>query len=899
MAGEKILIVEDERDLSRLMITIMQSDGYQTIAARDGVEGLELATREKPDLMLLDLRLPKMSGMRVLRNLNKQRVNVPVVVVTAWQSEELVVEALRLGVKDYVKKPFSANDLLGAVKRALTEARLRRERDTLTEQLLISNQELEQRVRQLTALYDVGKGLASILDLDELLDVILQKAGRVLRVSVASILLLDEQSGELVFRSVIGKDAQALIGMRLAPGQGIGGWVAERGEPLLVHDVQSNPHYNPIFDEITGFATESILCVPLMVKGRVIGVVEALNKLQPGFTEDDLAILRSLTASAAVAIENARLFASEKRRASEMKAMVEIAQVVTEAVTERPKELLERITQGACEVLEADCAMVYPFITAESNAYDVDNVAAYGTLHPLELEQGKATPHDPAHMVRKIKLLVCESVSRDHPAWLQHPPFEQEAIRAFVGILLKADEDELGILYVNFRAPHRFQEHELTSVRLIAHQAALAIAKSRLFQALNQDLVRANADLRRKIRELEELQKINNVISSTLEIDQVWDHILRGAMSITGAPCANILLRDEKSGGVTSHMRYGKHTYTRDVDPQETMILPTIVKRDGQAVPVYDLDVPAPDGIHWVAMHRQLVPNARSILHTPIVGGDEHQPIGLLVISSPRHEEFDPDDGHLLEALANQTAIAIQNARYLQTMRIYQERQVEAERIAAMADIAGNMVHRINNAVGAIRPLTQQIEIKLERGTLNEDYLREKLHGIRENAVRTLEVARQIRRPFRTIQLEAIDVNESIAAAWAELTAPVGITADIAYGENLPPVEATGQLDEVFRNLMKNALDAMTEHGGRLWIRSRRISERMVIVAVRDTGPGIPPHIEEKIFHMGTTTKRGGMGYGLWWSRTFLRRLGGDIVLKSVEGEGCTFTVTLPVSNDL
>jgi GAF domain-containing protein/CheY-like chemotaxis protein len=872
----------------------MECDGYQTIAARDGIEGLELATRERPDLILLDLRLPKMGGMRVLRNLNARQVNVPVVVVTAWQSEELVVEALRLGVKDYVKKPFSANDLLGAVKRALTEARLRRERDTLTEQLLTSNQELEQRVRQLTALYEVGKGLASILDLDELLDVILQKAGRVLRVSVASILLLDEQSGELVFRSVMGKDAQALIGMRLAPGQGIGGWVAERGEPLLVHDVQSNPHHSPLFDEITGFVTESILCVPLMVKGHLIGVVEALNKPQPGFTEDDLALLRSLAASAAVAIENARLFASEKRRASEMKAMVEIAQVVTEAVTERPKALLERITRGACDVLGADCAMVYPFISAEPNAYDVDNVAAFGTLHPLELEQSKVTPHDPAHMIRKIKLLMCEDVARDHPAWQRHPPFEQEAIRAFVGILLKADEDELGILYAGFRAPHRFQEHELTSVRLIAHQAASAIAKSRLFQALNQDLVRANADLRRKVRELEELQKINNVISSTLEIDKVWDHILRGAMSITGAPCANIMLRDE-SGGVTSHMCYGERSYTREVDPQETLILPPIVQREGRAVPLYDLDELPPDGIHWVSLHQQLVPNARSILHTPIVGGDEQRPIGLLVISSPRQEELNPDDVHLLEALANQAAIAIQNARYLQAMRVFQERQVEAERIAAMADIAGNMVHRINNAVGAIRPLTQQIEMKLERGALEEDYLREKLHAIRENAVRTLEVARQIRRPFREIQLEAIDVNKSIAAASTELTAPVGIAVDIVYGENLPPVEATGQLDEVFRNLMKNALDAMTEQGGQLSIRSRKINDRMVIVTVRDTGPGIPPHIEEKIFHMGTTTKRGGMGYGLWWSRTFLRRLGGDIVLKSVEGEGCTFTVTLPV----
>jgi signal transduction histidine kinase len=71
---------------------------------------------------------------------------------------------------------------------------------------------------------------------------------------------------------------------------------------------------------------------------------------------------------------------------------------------------------------------------------------------------------------------------------------------------------------------------------------------------------------------------------------------------------------------------------------------------------------------------------------------------------------------------------------------------------------------------------------------------------------------------------------------------------------------------------------------------------RTVVVTVQDTGPGIPPRIRDRLFRMGTTTKPGGMGYGLWWSRTFLRRLGGDIAVESEEGRGCVFTVTLPIS---
>ena len=194
MPQEKILIVEDEKDLFMLMDTMMQSNGYRTVIARDGVEGLDLALRERPDLVLLDLHLPKMDGMQVLHGLREQQVNVPVVVVTAWKTERLVLEALRLGVKDYITKPFTMNEMLDVVHRALTEGRLRRERDTLIDQLQDSNQELAQRVGQITALYEVGQALASTLDLDETLDVILQEAGRVLGVDVASILLLDEQT---------------------------------------------------------------------------------------------------------------------------------------------------------------------------------------------------------------------------------------------------------------------------------------------------------------------------------------------------------------------------------------------------------------------------------------------------------------------------------------------------------------------------------------------------------------------------------------------------------------------------------------------------------------------------------------------------------------------------------
>ncbi len=106
----------------------------------------------------------------------------------------------------------------------------------------------------------------------------------------------------------VGPEGAELQGVRLPPGQGVAGCVADHGQPLIVSEARADPRFYPAIDELINFYTESILCVPLKIKDRVIGVVEVLNKAGRGFTEDDLRLLSSLAASAAIAIENAQLF---------------------------------------------------------------------------------------------------------------------------------------------------------------------------------------------------------------------------------------------------------------------------------------------------------------------------------------------------------------------------------------------------------------------------------------------------------------------------------------------------------------------------------------------------------------------------------------------------------------
>jgi len=144
LAGELVLVVDDSRVFRDLVVNhILEPNGFKSLAAIDGEQGLHLALNESPDLIVLDMLMPKMTGIQVLEALHQQGRDIPVILMTIHGSEDVAVRAFRLGAKDYVSKPFEVEELLDAIERALTEVRLRRERDALTQQLEAQHRQLE------------------------------------------------------------------------------------------------------------------------------------------------------------------------------------------------------------------------------------------------------------------------------------------------------------------------------------------------------------------------------------------------------------------------------------------------------------------------------------------------------------------------------------------------------------------------------------------------------------------------------------------------------------------------------------------------------------------------------------------------------------------------------------
>jgi len=168
--------------------------------------------------------------------------------------------------------------------------------------------------RRLMACLETGKLLTSTLNLRGILEHIMGKVSQLIDAENWSLLLKDQESGELTFEIAVGIDNNVIRGVRLARGEGIAGCVAETGIPIYQSDVSDDPRFNKDIDEQTGFRTTSIACLPLTIHGSVVGVIEIVNITDmEKFKANDLPFLNILADYAAIAIENSRNFARIRR----------------------------------------------------------------------------------------------------------------------------------------------------------------------------------------------------------------------------------------------------------------------------------------------------------------------------------------------------------------------------------------------------------------------------------------------------------------------------------------------------------------------------------------------------------------------------------------------------------
>jgi CheY-like chemotaxis protein/class 3 adenylate cyclase len=301
MSGETILVVDDGKENRDFIVEyVLEPNGFVPLVARDGMEGLEMARQHHPDLILLDLQMPRMDGLQVLDALNAEQLDIPVILMTFHGSEEIAVEVYRRGVRDYVKKPYTVEEMYEAIDRSLEEVRLRREKDQLTERLIKANGELNQRVRELNILYSLGKSVATLMDENALMQRIVEAAAELTSSEESSLYLLE--GGQAQCKAVYRQAEQRVYLMdevrpdALAEEAIRTGQVLIPSEDQLANDRRSNPS-----------APSSAMATPLVLANRAVGAVVVKNQSSSArlFTRNDGSLLSALSDYAAIALQNA------------------------------------------------------------------------------------------------------------------------------------------------------------------------------------------------------------------------------------------------------------------------------------------------------------------------------------------------------------------------------------------------------------------------------------------------------------------------------------------------------------------------------------------------------------------------------------------------------------------
>ena len=337
-----------------------------------------------------------------------------------------------------------------------------------------------ERLRRLQAVTDAA---LAHLELEELLDSLLRRTRELLEVDTCAVLLLDEETNDLVARAAVGIEEEVEQGVRIPVGRGFAGRVAASREPVILDDVDDADVLNPI---LRAKGIKSMLGVPLVARGDVTGVIHVGVLRHRRFTPDDVELLQHAADRAAVAIEHARAFEAERRA----RQRVEHLQAVMDAALEHLEleELLSVLLPRIRTILATDtCAVL--LLDEEPN----ELVARAAVGIEEEVEQGVRIPVGrgfAGRVAAQREPVILDDV--DH-ADVLNPILREKGIKSMLGVPLLVRGDVIGVLHVGVLRHRRFTADDVELLQLVAARVAVAIERARLHDEMRMlDQLKAN-----------------------------------------------------------------------------------------------------------------------------------------------------------------------------------------------------------------------------------------------------------------------------------------------------------------------------------------------------------------------------------------------------------------------
>jgi len=434
----------------------------------------------------------------------------------------------------------------------------------------------------------------------------------------------------------------------------------------------------------------------------------------------------------------------------------------------------------------------------------------------------------------------------------------REGVRSELAVPLENDGGVLGVINVDSDRVEAFSTATAELLEMLARRCVDAIAYARLYE-----------EVRRKNEQLAALVDIGRELTSMLDLHEVLSAVVGHARRLLGGTRSSLVL--ERNGRFE----------TVATDDTEAAGAEFEAAEDSSLSEVFRTGLP-------------LVDTAQSsrLLSVPVRTNE--RVIGVLNVYSAEPRHFRAHETTLLTLLAQQSAVAIENASLFRQVREAGDRLRESEKLAALGRLSAGLAHELRNPLNTLNVLTYAMEDS-GRGhaatATDLEVVRAEIRRMDRLLAQFLDFARPRAPRFRREPVEGIleEISLLIAPEAAKRKVELERTVDGAT----PPVWADrDQLTQLFLNLALNAIQSMTD-GGRLRLEARAVAGS-VRVDVRDDGPGIPADVRERLFEPFFTTREGGSGLGLPIALRIVEAHSGELRITSADGEGTTATVWLP-----
>ena len=745
------------------------------------------------------------------------------------------------------------------------------------------------QARQASLLNVVARQANTILTPELLLPAVARAIQEHFEYDSVIVMTVDPENEDLVIAGKSGAGADKVPqDFRQSLDDGIIGWVARHGEPMMVNDTAEDEHYYAPFPD--RFRAGSELAVPLKIEGETVGVLDLQHRAREGFDALSVTTAQTLAEQVAIALQNARLYDEAQRRVEELTALrnVDIALSSTLSLD----EVLERIHEHISRVI--------PTVTFYVGIYDERREE----LHiPVVVDQG-----------RRLAPVTIETkegggfagwvVAHGKPLWIDDWEEERDTLpvegiprgtptRSLMVLPLISRGKTVGVISAQSYEPHAFDEHHRRLFSATAGQVAIAVENAKLFERTN-----------RQLTETRLLQQVMQAAASHLDFDKVLERTIEALHRMLGLEHLSFAIADEDGTGL--HIHPSHIGYSGSVTG---MTVPLDGSVSGRAYQTGEPQI-IPD-VRETLYYFEGSRGIRSEITVPVkVGG---RVIAVLNAESSEVNAFDEEDLRLFQAVAAQLGVVLENTRLYEKLQEQKDELSEAfETLSEVDRLRTELVQNVSHELRTPFSLVQgYIDLLLEGdlGPILQEQ-REALGIIRSRigTLKTLfrDLAMLDEVSWREASSTPTPMVEAVRSALNDFR-PLAERADIRFREELPQslplVKADKeQLVQVFAHLIDNAIK-FSPGGGVVTIRGweeEQAGVRQSCVSISDQGIGIEPehlnHIFERFYQAdgGAGRRFGGMGVGLSLVREIVEAHGGRVDVQSTPQEGSTFTVILP-----